>query len=96
MLAPSDAANDSKEVREQVGWQLADGAPQQTQVELGVGAAAKVDSGEGEGFVEGHVGRTGAHDAGLVAERLAEGLPEREGGVLDGVVGIDVEVARWP
>ncbi len=37
-----------------------------------------------------------AADAGLVAERLRERLAEGDGDVLDGVVGVDVEVARWP
>ena len=34
-----------------------------------------------------------AADAGLVAERLAQGLAEHDRGVLDGVVGVDVGVA---
>ena len=34
-----------------------------------------------------------AADAGLVAERLAERLAEGDGDVLDGVVGVDVQVA---
>src|SRR5581483_2326906 len=34
-----------------------------------------------------------AADAGLVAQRLGEGRPEGDAGVLDGVVGVDLEVA---
>src|SRR5699024_5066306 len=59
-----------------------------------VGAAGEVDDGLCEGFVQRHQRVAEAGDALLVAERLAQRLTEHDRGVLDGVVGVDVGVAR--
>ena len=47
-----------------------------------------------EGFVQGHGGLAEAADAGLVAQRGAQHLAERNGNVLNGVVDVNVGVAR--
>ena len=49
-----------------------------------------------ERLVERDRDRGEAADARLVAERLQQGLAERDPGVLDSVVGVDLEVARRP
>src|SRR5690606_12022319 len=58
-----------------------------------VGPARDVDGDLGERLVQGDrdVGETA--DPGLVAQGLAEGGAEGEGGVLHRVVGVDVQVA---
>ncbi len=58
-----------------------------------VRAAGQVDGHLGEGLVQRDRAVAEAVDADLVAERLLEGGAEREGGVLDGVVRVDVQVA---
>ena len=58
------------------------------------GAAGQVEGDLDERLVERVQAAGEAADAGLVAERLAERLAERDGDVLDGVVGVDVQVAR--
>ena len=55
--------------------------------------AGQVDGGLHERLVERDQRVAEPADAGLVAERLAQRLAERERGVLDGVVGVDLEVA---
>ena len=56
-----------------------------------VGAAGHVDDGLHQRLVERHGGVAEPADAELVAERLAQRLAEHDRGVLDGVVGVDVE-----
>ena len=58
-----------------------------------VGPAGEVDGGLREHLVHRDRRVAVAGDAALVAERLGEGLPERDGDVLDGVVRVDVQVA---
>jgi hypothetical protein len=58
-----------------------------------VGAAGHVDHGLDERLVERHGRVAEARDAGLVAERLGDRLAEDDRDVLDGVVGVDVDVA---
>ena len=58
-----------------------------------VGAAGDVDDGLDQRLVERHGGVAEPGDAALVAERLAQGVAEDDGDVLDGVVGVDVDVA---
>ena len=57
-------------------------------------ATGQVDDARHERLVERHRRLAEAPDAGLVAERLAKRLAERQPDVLDGVVVVDVEVAR--
>ncbi len=59
-----------------------------------VGATADVDDGLRERLVERDEGVAVARDARLVAERLADRLAEHDRDVLDGVVRVDVGVAR--
>ena len=58
-----------------------------------VGPPADVDDGLRESLVERHERIAVSRDARLVAERLADGLPEHDGDVLDRVVRVDVGVA---
>ena len=57
------------------------------------GPAGQVDRGLDQRLVQRHQRVAEPADAGLVAERLAQRLAERERGVLDGVVRVDLEVA---
>ena len=56
-------------------------------------AAGDVDGRRRARVVHRHDGVAEAADAGAVAERLVEGLAERQAGVLDGVVRTGLEVA---
>ena len=56
--------------------------------------ARHVDDRLREGLVERHGGVAEPRDAALVAERLAQRLTDRDRDVLDGVVRVDVGVAR--
>ena len=47
-------------------------------------------------LVERHDGIAVAADAGAVAQRLRDRLPQRDAGVLDGVVAVHVQVALAP
>ena len=60
----------------------------------GVGAAGQVEGHLHERLVERVQAAGEAADAGLVAQRLAEHLADGDADVLDGVVAVDVEVAR--
>ena len=59
-----------------------------------VRAARNVDDGLGERLVHGDLRLCEPADPGLVAESLPHGLPQHDRRVLDGVVGLDVDVAR--
>ena len=76
--------------------QLADAVERPLDVELAVRAAADVDGDRGERFVERDERVGHADDAAPVAERLVERLADGDADVLDGVVLVDVEVARSP
>src|SRR5262245_31619813 len=56
-------------------------------------AAAQVHRGGDERLVHRQRAMSVAADAGLVAERIFERLPEADAYVLDGVMGVDVKVA---
>ena len=56
--------------------------------------AGQVDGRLHQALVERHERVAEAAQPALVAERLAQRLAEREAGVLDRVVGVDLEVAR--
>ena len=58
-----------------------------------IGPAREVEGHLDQRLVEGQGDRGEAPDAGLVPERLGQGLAEHDADVLDGVVGVDVEVA---
>ncbi len=55
--------------------------------------AAQVDGGRHQRLVHRQRGVAVAADAGLVAQRLRQRLAEADADVLDGVVGVDVQVA---
>ena len=82
-----------EEVGEEFGLEVAYEANLYLVVDDVGDAAGEVDGGDGEGLVHGHDEVAGAEDALLVAERLVEGLAERDADVFDGVVLVDVEVA---
>src|SRR5205807_6763463 len=56
-------------------------------------AAGEIDHAARQRFVEGKIEAAGAGDAGAIARRLIDGAPQRDAGVLDGVVLIDVQIA---
>ena len=58
-----------------------------------VRSSAEIDRGGRKRFVHRHQEISGAEDSALVADRLGQRLTERDAGVFDGVVLIDVEVA---
>src|SRR5689334_9493688 len=60
----------------------------------GVGPAGDVDDGVRERLVHRDPRVAEATDAALVAERLAQRLPQHDRGVLDRVVGVELDVAR--
>src|SRR4030095_12230576 len=62
-------------------------------VEFEPGATREVDDDARQRLVERRIRMAEARQSGLVAERLAHRLSERDSDVLHGVVGIDVEVA---
>jgi hypothetical protein len=57
------------------------------------GPARDVDRDPGQGLLHGHQGGSVAPDAPLLPESLGQGLTDRYAGVLDRVVGVDLEVA---
>ena len=57
------------------------------------GPARQIEHDLHRGLVEGHGDAGEAAHPGLVAESLAEGLAQHDAGVLDGVVGVHLEVA---
>ena len=92
-VGASAAREALKEIRDQLGLQIAD----QPRAHLGFDgegrAAAQIDGGDGEGFVHGHEEVAGAQNAALVAERAVECLAERDAHIFDGVVLVHVEIA---
>ena len=58
-----------------------------------MGAAREIEGDIDQRFVERVAAAGEASDAGLVAERLPERLADGDRHILDGVVGVDVQVA---
>lgn len=86
-----------------LGWDPAMGEGMQASPDEG-GATAEIDDGAGQGFVHGQVGLAGegiagvetgaiAADASFIAQGLEERLAQGDAAVLDGMVGIDLQVA---
>ena len=75
------------------GWPSAPARSGRATVVTEVGAARAVHRHLHERLVERQRDRGEAADARLVAERGRERLPEHDPGVLDRVVGVDLEVA---
>src|SRR5690606_31614697 len=82
----------AEEVFDQFGWHLAHALAPEAAIEHEVGPAAEIERGAGQGLVH-REGEAVARDAALVAQRLAQCLPQRDAGILDGVVLVDVQVA---
>ena len=57
-----------------------------------VGAPGDVDDGMSQGLVQGNAGLAEAADAALVPQGDAQGLTDADGGVLHGVVHVDLGV----
>ena len=62
-------------------------------VPVQVRSSGEIDDRARQGLVEREVEATRAGDSLAVAERLVDGAPERDPGVLDGVVLVDLQVA---
>jgi hypothetical protein len=92
-IAARAASEAFEEIVDEFGLQVANEARANFGVDDGGSAAAEVDGGEAESFVHGHDEISGAENATFRAERLLEGLAERDADILDGVVLIDIEVA---
>src|SRR5258706_10837182 len=82
-----------EEFMHQVGVELADQRARELDVVGQARPAREIDDHARQRLVERHVGMAEAPDAGFVADRLGEGLAERDADVLDGVVRVDVQVA---
>ncbi len=74
--------------------QPADPLAAERQIDHRVRPATDVDDGPGQRLVHRDRRLAEPADPGTVAERLREGSPEHERHVLDGVVLVDIEVAR--
>ena len=59
-------------------------------------AAAEIEHDTGERLVHRQISPAVAADAALVTQRLGQGLAERDAGILDGVVQVDLEVPLRP
>ena len=55
--------------------------------------AGKIDNYARQRFIKRHIGMTVASNTGLVAQRLCDGLTERDADVFYRVVGVDIQVA---
>src|SRR5271165_4339509 len=62
-------------------------------IDYGCAASAEIDGDHSQSFVHRHHEISRAQDATLTAQRLGEGLAERNADVLDGVVLVHVEIA---
>ena len=79
---------------EQVRRHAADLPAEQFEVQRCVRATAEVDRGEGQRLVQGHVGRAGPDQPGLVPQRLRERFAQGNAAILNGVVLVNVQVAN--
>ena len=79
-----------EELAHQLGVEAADFGGAEGDIPDQEGTAGDVDGGARQRLVHGKVERSVADDAAPLAERLRQGLAERNAGVLDGVVIVDV------
>ena len=82
-----------KEIRHQLGLQIADQARAHLRVDGKGRAPAQIHGGNGQRLIHRHHEVSGAQNAALVAERAIEGLAERNAHVFHRVVLIDIEIA---
>ena len=82
-----------EEIVNQLALQIADALDVQRQVDDRVRASAEIDGRDGERFVHRHDEVAGAVDAAARAERLRDGLAQRDAEIFDRVMLIDVEIA---
>src|SRR5208283_4738198 len=87
----------SRETVEEVSHKFCLEIAHQTGADLGIddscAATAEIDGDHAESFVHRHHEISRAHDAALAAQRLGEGLAERNAGVLHGVMLVHVQIA---
>jgi hypothetical protein len=83
-----------EEIGDQLTLQVADHADAQLEIDHRVRTAAEVDGGHRQRVVHRHDEVPGAVDPLSRAERLQRRLAERNADVLDGVMLIDIEIAR--
>lgn len=83
-----------KEMLDEIGGKLADGGREPGGVEDGIRPSADVQGYKSQGFIHGHVGMADAVDPFAVAQCLVKCLTQHNGRVLDGVVAVNVQVAR--
>ena len=82
-----------EEVRHQFGGQFADALAVEFSLPHEVGPAAEIERDLRFGLIHGQQ-KAVARDAALVAQRLAQRRSQRQCAVLDGVMFIDLQVAR--
>jgi len=83
-----------EKVGDERGREGADRHPGKRKVDHGVATTAGVQRHRRATLVERHDGVTETGDPGAVAERLGQRLAEHDRDIFDGVVGVDLEVAR--
>src|SRR5208283_4708727 len=87
----------AREAVEEVSHEFCLEIAHQTRSDLGINhggpAPAEIDGDHAQSFVHRHHEISRAQDATLTAQRLGEGLAERDADVLDGVVLVHVEIA---
>src|SRR6185295_4713991 len=81
-----------EEVVHELGLQIADHRHLHLKIDHGVRTPAEIDRGHAEGLVHRHEEVAGAVDALAVADRLRDGLAERDAEIFDCVMLIDVEI----
>lgn len=82
-----------EELAHEIDIELADRAAREGHLEHEAGAAGQIDDYAGERLVEWDVSMTVAPHALLIADSLRQRLTKGDANVLDGVVGIDVQIA---
>ena len=92
-VEPAVVGQRPEEVLEQLRGHGAQLAGLERDAVMKIGPAREVDHAARERLVQRHVGVSEARDARLVAQRLQERLADHDADVLDGVVGIHVQVA---
>ena len=85
--------NPWKKFVNQVHIEVTDACARVTRQVLEAGPAREVDDHPRQGFVERHISMAIAHQTFFVADCLGHCLPEYDADILDGMVGIDFQIA---
>ena len=83
-----------EKIGDELGLEIANTGRADLEIDDGVRPAAQIDGRHGERFVHRHHEVARAIDAAAVAKRVRDSLAERDAEILDGVMLVDVEVAR--